>query len=100
MPITLMYPNIYTSVVMIVPSMVARGTFFSGFAMLSAGMVAHSTPKNAYRVMVAVVVMAWMVDTPLRLKGIKFSQRIKKMPTKEMKIRGNNFKIVVISCTS
>ena len=81
-----------------VPSIVARGIVFSGLATLPEGMVAHSKPRNAKNVNVAVVVIAAKSELPLMLKGTKFFNRIKNKPPTATSNSGIIFKTVVINC--
>ena len=83
---------------MSVPIIVARGIVFSGFATLPEGMVAHSKPRKAKNVNVAVVVIAAKSEFPLVLKGIKFCNRIKNKPPTVTSKSGIIFKTVVTSC--
>src|SRR5450432_102821 len=86
------------AVVTRIPSMVARGIVFSGLATLPEGMVAHSNPRNAKNVKVAVAEMAAKSDTPLMLKGRKFFNRMKNKPPIATASRGTILIIVVTNC--
>ena len=79
--------------------MVARGIVFSGFATLPDGMVAHSIPKKAKKVNVAVAPRAAIVEVGPALKGIKFSACKKNSPPTDTSNNGIIFRMVVINCS-
>src|SRR5580765_3228599 len=79
--------------------MVARGIVFSGFATLPDGMVAHSKPRNAKNVKVAVAVIALKSELLLVLNGTKFSDLKKNKPPMATNSNGIIFKMVVTNCS-
>lgn len=89
---------IYITVVIRILSIVARGIVFPGLDTDPDGMVAHSMPRNAKNVNVAVEVMAEKSETPLALNGIKFFSLKKNSPPIATSKRGIIFKIVVTNC--
>ena len=54
------------------PAIVALGTVFVGFRILSEGTVADSIPRKAHKVRAAVAVMASKFEDSLMFKGVKF----------------------------
>ena len=78
-----------------VPIMVPRGIFTSGFSTFSAGIVPHSRPKNAYKVNAATTGNVAKLLCPVKLNSGKFSILKKKRPTTITKNKGTNFKTVV-----
>ena len=83
---------------MIVPSIVAFGTVFSGDFMFSAGILADSIPKKAYKVKAATTGNVAKSLSPVKLNTGKFSSLKKKTPRKIINTKGSIFKMVVITC--
>ena len=77
--------------------MVAFGIFFSGLWIFSAGMLADSNPRKAYKVNAATKENDVKLLSPVILNSGKLSGLKKKMPEMITKTSGNNFKTVVIT---
>ena len=78
--------------------MVALEIVLSGLSTLLEGMVAHSKPRKAKNVNVAVALIAEKKDPPLELNGVKFLMSKKNSPAMATRINGMTFKIVVTNC--
>ena len=78
--------------------MVAFGTIFSGLSTFSAGIVADSTPKKAYKVNAATTGNVAKLLPSVKLKAGKLSKLKKKTPIIITIAKGNNFNTVVITC--
>ena len=77
--------------------MVALGTIFDGFFIFSAGILADSRPKKAYKVNAATNENAVKSVSPVKLNLGKLSKLKKKAPKKITNSNGNIFNIVVIT---
>ncbi len=85
--------------VRIVPATVARGIVRSGASMLSAGIVAHSRPRNAHNVRVAVAETV-RTNAPELLAAIaKCDVSTMNRPPIPITTSGMIFRTVVTSCT-
>ena len=79
------------------PIIVAFGIFFSGFLILSAGIVADSIPKNAKNVNAVVIVIASKFVSWEILIGVKLDKSKTKKLIKIVNKRGKTLSIEVIN---
>src|SRR4026209_22516 len=78
---------------------VARGAVTAGFSMSHAGVVAHSSPKNAHKVSVAVAVVPCASERRLRAVMAKCDGLTKNRPANPTMASGTSLRTAVTTWT-